>query len=121
MGKNNQKGTLGCLTTVQHRVPVSVYATKNGALSFVKDVIGTFSKLISTISVNSKITCPHQFVEAIQKHLENHSKNTLWEVIAQWVYIDLTFLFQFKLTAPFAVELIPGSVESVTATASISH
>jgi hypothetical protein len=92
-GKNNQNGTLGCLATVQHRVPGSVYATKNGALSFVKDVIGTFSKLISTISVDSKITCPRQFVDAIEKHFENHSKNTLWEVIAQWVYIDLTFLF----------------------------
>jgi hypothetical protein len=118
MEKNNQKGTLDCLTTVQHRVPGSVYATKNGALSFVKDVIGTFSKLISTISDNSKITCPRQFVNTIQNHLENHSKK---EVIAQWVYIDLTFLFQFKLTEPFVVELIPGSVESVTTTASISH
>jgi hypothetical protein len=65
---------------VQHRVPKSVYATKNGALSLYP-----------------------------------------WEVIAQWVYIDLTFLFQFKLTEPFTVKLIPGSVGSVMTTASIPH
>jgi hypothetical protein len=121
MEKNTQKNPLKCLTTVQHRVPVSVYATKKGVLSFVKDVIGTFSKLIRTLSDDSEITCPRQFVEAIQNHLEKHSKNTLWEVIAQWVYTDLTFLFQFKSTEPFVVELIPGSVESATATASISR
>jgi hypothetical protein len=106
---------------VQHWVPGFVYATKNGALLFVKDVIGTFSMLISSISIDPEVTCPHQFVYAIQKHLDNHSKDNAWEIIAQWVYIDLTFLFQCKIMEPFAVDVIPGLVVSVSTTALIPH